>query len=278
MFEDGFEIEKYLPSYFLDYSFFVSHDPLSRYEDRVYSSSGDWSGNLFDFLIKVINKIGFRLPSPFAWMADSEVRDHDTLLKRVIRETIVNALSNADFSYPEGLVIRHYSDEIIFENPGLLLMSQEKAQEGGHSDPRNKNILKMLSLLGMGERSDSGINLINKACLAYGLQQLKIVQTTEPDRTTISINLVAKDGNQAIPKPETINLSSKVSVLGFRPEEEKAIMRFAEEKGHAPFCYADLASFLSINGIVARRIISKLVKADLVTLAPFRERGSCVFK
>lgn len=207
-----------------------------------------------------------------------EARDDDILLKLAIREAIVNALSNADFSYLEGLVIRHYSDEIIFENPGLLLLSQDKALEGGHSDPRNKNILKMLSLLGMEEKSGSGINLINKACITYGLEPLKIIQTTESDRTTISINLVIKDKNKAMPISETINLVSKISILGFRPEEEKAILRFANEKGHTPFCYDDLASFLSANGVVARRIISKLVKAHLAELAPFRERGSYVFK
>ena len=43
------------PQYFLDYQ--EHFDELTRWSDRFVSSSGEWSGNLFDFFFKTFNKL-----------------------------------------------------------------------------------------------------------------------------------------------------------------------------------------------------------------------------
>ncbi|WP_405332840.1 RNA-binding domain-containing protein [Fibrobacter sp.] len=82
------EIVYEYPLYFLDYQ--EHFDETTRWSDRFVSSSGEWSGNVFDFFFKTVNKL---------------------------------------------------SEDI----------------SGGTSDPRNATILKMFSMIDIGERAGSGI-------------------------------------------------------------------------------------------------------------------------
>ena len=54
MFSKDCWITRVLPDYFLDYRQETSTD--TRWEDRFTSFTGDWSGNIYDFYIKVYNK------------------------------------------------------------------------------------------------------------------------------------------------------------------------------------------------------------------------------
>ena len=51
MFGDEYNIIKQYPNYFLDYREML--DPTIRWTNRLQSSSGDWSGNIFDFYFKI---------------------------------------------------------------------------------------------------------------------------------------------------------------------------------------------------------------------------------
>lgn len=53
--------------------------------------------------------------------------------------------------------IRRYVDKFVFENPGDFRISLREAFNGGNSDPRNATILKMFSMIEIGERAGSGI-------------------------------------------------------------------------------------------------------------------------
>ena len=55
------------------------------------------------------------------------------------------------------MVIRRYVDKFVFENPGDFRISLREAFNGGNSDPRNATILKMFSMIEIGERVGSGI-------------------------------------------------------------------------------------------------------------------------
>lgn len=56
-----------------------------------------------------------------------------------------------------GVVIKKYKDYFVFENPGMFRLSIKEAISGGTSDPRNATILKMFSMIDIGERAGSGI-------------------------------------------------------------------------------------------------------------------------
>lgn len=48
MFSDEYNIVRYFLEYFFDYRGML--DPTIRWTDRLQSSSGEWSDNIFDFL------------------------------------------------------------------------------------------------------------------------------------------------------------------------------------------------------------------------------------
>lgn len=58
-----YHIAREFPDYFLDYREVL--DPTIRWTDRLHSSSGDWSGNLFDFYFRVYNKLIKDIKIPF---------------------------------------------------------------------------------------------------------------------------------------------------------------------------------------------------------------------
>ena len=55
MFGDEYKILYEYPEYFLDFRELL--DPTIRWTDRLQSSSGDWTGNLFDFFFRVYQMI-----------------------------------------------------------------------------------------------------------------------------------------------------------------------------------------------------------------------------
>ena len=55
-----------------------------------------------------------------------------------------------------GLVIKRWPGSISIENPGGFRIPLADAIRGSNSDPRNE-IIKILNLIGVGERAGSGI-------------------------------------------------------------------------------------------------------------------------
>ena len=153
MFGYEYEIVNEFPLYFLDYQ--EHFDEMIRWSDRFVSSSGEWSGNVFDFFFKALNKLTEDVKRPFK--LDGIFRVDDTPVHKAIREALLNTLANADYYGRWGLVIRRYVDKFVFENPGDFRISLREAFNGGNSDPRNATILKMFSMIEIGERAGSGI-------------------------------------------------------------------------------------------------------------------------
>ena len=153
MFGNDWDIVREYPEYFLDYQ--EKLDPSIRWTDRLWSTSGTWSGNVFDFFLRVYSKIAIGLKVPFK--QEGIMRVDDTPIHKAVREALVNCLSNADFYGVRGVVIRKTPTELILENPGYIRTGKIQMIKGGVSDPRNKTILKMFNLLDIGERSGSGV-------------------------------------------------------------------------------------------------------------------------
>lgn len=57
MFGYEYEITAVFPNYFLDYQENRTNGIYARWTDRITSQSGDWSGNVFDFILRVIPKL-----------------------------------------------------------------------------------------------------------------------------------------------------------------------------------------------------------------------------
>lgn len=69
----------------------------NRWNNRVVSNSGDWSGNVFDFWFKAYPMLSEGLPIPFRLSPDMQ-RVDDTPQHRAVREVLTNALVHATTS------------------------------------------------------------------------------------------------------------------------------------------------------------------------------------
>ena len=63
MFGNEYEIVREYPNYFLDFREMVND--ITEWTDRIWSTSGDWSGNIFDFYRRIVTRIVQDLKVPF---------------------------------------------------------------------------------------------------------------------------------------------------------------------------------------------------------------------
>ena len=222
MFGHEYEIVREFPHYFLDYQ---EHDRSvtedERWTDRIVSSSGDWSGNICDFYFRVYNRIAQDIKVPFK--LEGTDRIDDTPLHKALREALANALIHADYYDRRSLVIQKWPDKIRIANPGAFRINVQEALVGGVSDPRNESLIKMFNLINVGERAGSGLPSIRTVWQEQGWQEPEIVESFNPDRTTLLLplaanNVAAKSGG----KSNSISEKRKNDILQYLTDTPEA--------------------------------------------------------
>ena len=201
MFGEEYKILYEFPEFFLDFR--ETLDASIRWTDRVQSSSGDWTGNLFDFFFRVYPKLVRDLKIPF--QLNGIIRVDETPVHRVLREAFANCLINADYYQTRGVVITKDAQKIVFENPGNIRLGKQQMIKGGISDPRNKALMKMFNLIGIGERAGSGVPDLFEVWQQYADELPIINERFEPDRTIVSLTLgkllLTQTATQSSPNP-----------------------------------------------------------------------------
>lgn len=183
MFGNEYDIVREHNTYFLDYQ--EQYDADTRWTDRIISSSGDWSGNVYDFYFRVYNKLTQDIKVPFKMEGGTRV--DDTSVHQALREALANCLVNADYYGRQGLVIIKKNDAITMSNPGNFRIEIDTAKSGGISDPRNGIMLKMLNMIDIGERAGCGIPKIFRVWHERGWAAPVISESFEPDRIVLSL-------------------------------------------------------------------------------------------
>lgn len=197
MFGEENRIVREYPEYFLDYQEML--DPTIRWTDRLQSSSGEWSGNLFDFYFRVYQKITKNVKVPFKMMGGDRI--DDTSVHRALREVLANCLVNADFFVPRGVVIRQNSDALILENPGSVRVGKYQMKLGGESDPRNKALMKMFNLIDIGERAGSGVPELFTVWEKEGWEEPQINERLDStERTIVTLSFREKSAKKVSEK------------------------------------------------------------------------------
>ena len=82
-------------------------------------------------------------------------------------------------------------------NPGTIRPGKEQMLRGGISQPRNKVLLKMFNLIGIGEHAGSGVPDIFSTWEAENYMAPTVEELSSrsgPDRTVVTLPLVSKDG------------------------------------------------------------------------------------
>ena len=197
MFGEENRIVREYPEYFLDYREML--DPTIRWTDRLQSSSGEWSGNLFDFYFRVYNKITKNVKVPFKMIGGDRI--DDTPVHRELREVLANCLVNTDFFVPRGVVIRQENNLLILENPGSIRVGRYQMRLGGESDPRNKALMKMFNLIDIGERAGSGVPELFAVWEQEGWEEPQIEERQDSvERTTVILSFKKKTAEKRPPK------------------------------------------------------------------------------
>ena len=249
MFGNEYEIVREFNTYFLDYQ--EQYDADTRWTDRIISSSGDWSGNVYDFYFRVYNKLIQDIKVPFKM--EGGVRVDDTSVHQALREALANCLVNADYYGRQGLVIIKKRDSITMSNPGGFRIEIDAAKSGGVSDPRNGTMLKMFNLIDIGERAGSGIPNIFRVWREQGWAAPEITEQLEPERTVLSLTFgKTSDKKQAIKMSgTTIYSRQKQSVIEYLTREIQADCR-------------TISDLLGISAPRARAVLAKMVKEELI--------------
>ncbi|WP_300382600.1 RNA-binding domain-containing protein, partial [Clostridium sp.] len=249
MFGEDRGITDEFPKYFLDYREKMSGDV--RWDYRLISSDGMWSGNIFDFYFKIINRITDNLNVPFKIL--NGVRQEETRVHEAVREAVANALIHADYKIPRGIVIEKGKTYFRVSNPGNLRITREEALKGGVSDPRNENIFKMFNLLGIGERAGSGLENIQLAWKEQEWLAPDLEELYNPDRITLTLRTVSMLPEESISLLKIV-LKDKYSELS---KEEVVALVSAHQEEYVT--NNRLQQLLDTHAIVGNKILSSLV-------------------
>lgn len=133
-------ITEVLPQYFLEYRESKGDE---EWTERFTSQDGTWSGNIFDFYFHIHEIVRNNEPQP--------------LIASSLTEALINMLIHADYNGEGGVILEKQPSHYVFSNPGLLLVPTDSVFSNIVSQLRNPNIVKLFSLLGLCERSGSGL-------------------------------------------------------------------------------------------------------------------------
>lgn len=249
MFGDERAIIDEFPKYFLDYREKMSDDV--RWDYRIISSEGTWSGNIYDFYFKIINKITDDLNVPFKLV--NGIRQEETRVHEAVREAVANSLIHADYRLPRGIVIEKGKTYFKISNPGSLRITREEALRGGISDPRNENIFKMFNLLGIGERAGSGLENIQLAWKEEEWLAPDLEEEFNPDRIILILRTISMLPEQSIKLLKCV-LKDKYDMLS---KEEVLALVSAHQEGYVT--NNRLQQLLDTHSIKSNKILSALV-------------------
>ena len=255
MFGPEYQIVREFHHYFLDYR--EQDAPSGPWTYRLVSSSGDWSGNVYDFYFRVYERLVRAIPPA----ASGNTRPAATPVHRALREALINCLVNADYYGRRGVVILRRKDQISLSNPGSFRVEIEAAKSGGISDPRNSALLKMFHLIDVGKRTGSGIPNIFSVWNQQGWKEPVIEEEFEPDRITLSLQLYGTEGTD----PSSAEHPPASSRLGRRRKTDAQKQAIAEYLTvHVSASCPELARLLGVKDARARLLLHEMVEAGLV--------------
>lgn len=252
MFGNEYDIVREYNAYFLDYQ--EQYDADTRWTDRIISSSGDWSGNVYDFYFRVYNKLTQDIKVPFKM--EGGVRVDDTSVHQALREALANCLVNADYYGRQGLVVIKKRDAITMSNPGNFRIDIDTAKSGGVSDPRNGTMLKMFNLIDIGERAGSGIPNIFRVWREQGWTAPVISENFDPDRIMLSLAFKKSDDKKVTIKSD----DKKVTIKSARQKNE--IITYLTD--HVSAKNTDIAELLGVKSTRVKQLLKELLDEGVV--------------
>lgn len=178
MFGKENKIKQVYPCYALNYQ---ELQPDGMWMDLFSSATRSWSGNLYDFFVKVSEKTIKGIKLPYTEM--------ETPVHKAIEEVLANCLVNADYEARQGVLVQKAGNRIIFENPGTFGVAHEQAVQGGVSSPRNPDLIKMFHLINIGKGDGKGLARIYSLWRKQGWAMPEVHEEFKPERIQVSLQI-----------------------------------------------------------------------------------------
>ena len=136
-FGEAYRITEVFPNYFLDYRE-ESEDKSVRWLFRTHSDEGDWSGNLYDFYYKVINRIDDDIAVVGSYNFDCRSTYVDTETMLVVQGKEITKQLEEDFS-------RLKSGSLKVNQDGSYQNDKDVAERT--MDSKKQGMIKILSYI-----------------------------------------------------------------------------------------------------------------------------------
>ena len=181
---------------------------------------------------------------------------------------MANCLVNTDFYLPRGIVIKKETDSIIMENPGSIRTGKKQMLKGGISDPRNKALMKMFNMIGIGERAGGGVPDIYAVWESQGWIMPKVIEEYSPDRTFLQLLFIQKpqDKKSAIKigdKKSAIKIGDKKSAI-----TEERLRQITEYMNIGTEYRADdISAFIGLKASRVRELLKILAERDVIKVS-----------
>ena len=252
MLGNEFDIVREFGDYFLDYQ---EQDEAGGHCVRIVSTSGDWSGNVFDFYFRVYSRLEQEVEEPAKLFGTARV--DDTSVHKALREALANCLTNADYYGRRGIVIIKKPKQITMANPGTMRIELGAAVSGGVSDPRNGALVRMFNLIDIGERKGSGIPNIFHVWREAGWAAPVYTETMNPDRIELALPLSPEMVGE---KKPAANNNDKKPAANERVKESIITYLTDNPAGNAE----DIALYVGLEPSRIREYLGELVEEGIV--------------
>ncbi len=234
------------PMYFVDYRERIGTDnPRMRWTNRIYPD-GTWEANLYQFYVRVYNRLIQVLPRPF--MQKEDLRLEETPAHDAVREALINCIIHQDLNAVGNIVVVRTDGAIVFKNPGMMLVSKQQYFEGGHSVCRNPILQKMFMRLGRAEKAGSGVDKIVNGWKYLGWTVPTVEEATRPDYVVLTMP-VENEVEKAVQENPTRKPDKKTRQENptRKPDKKDLRMRDISVFCSEPKSLSEILSFLGLK-------------------------------
>ncbi len=147
--------------------------------------------------------------------------------------------------------------------PGSIRTGKEQMLKGGISDPRNKALMKMFNMIGIGERAGSGVPDIYSVWENQGWIAPQVIEEYAPDRTILKLSFIKMGINKkTIIKSSDQKLAIKIGDQKSAKTEERLQQILQYMKDGTAYHSDEIAESIGLKSSRTRELLNMLVKED----------------
>ena len=257
MFGKGDLISNKFSHLFMDYRDESFKNDDVRWIDRI-TYDGTWECNLYNFFMKVNQKLTQDLPKPFH--LEGIYRIDDTPVHKAVREALINMIIHADYFIQGTLKVIKRKDCFEISNPGILKLSREQIYKGGDSAARNPTIQKMFRMIGLGDNAGSGFPTILSVWEKQGYIQPDLKEDTVLNQVKLTLPF-KKPAIKTGDKKPAIKTGDKKQAIK-TSENKKRIISFMQDGKSKNI--NEIMELLNLGKSRTRELLNEMIEDGLI--------------